>query len=138
MSRMRCFRSIFSLLISVGMPSRFTLKGSIITYPPFGDRNWLWAALNIRKREQYVKGNWPHFLISRRLIFTMDKIPARQRFYIYRQANVGSDIPDHFDVPRRNEPSHQIIDLVVYKILAPYLLFTKAKVLHIHFSLFSK
>lgn len=55
MSRMSCLRSIFSLLISVGIPSRFTLKGSIITYPPFGDRNWLWAALNIRKREHSVK-----------------------------------------------------------------------------------
>jgi hypothetical protein len=59
MSRMSCFSSICSLLISVGVPSRFTLKGSIITYPPFGDRNSLWAALNIRKREQSVKGNWP-------------------------------------------------------------------------------
>ena len=67
MSRMRCFRSIFSLLISVGIPSRFTLKGSIITYPPFGDRNLLWTALNIRKREWYVKENWPRFLISKRL-----------------------------------------------------------------------
>ena len=59
MSRMRRFRSIFSLLISVGIPSRFTLKGSTTTYPPFGDRNSLWTALNIRKRKYYVKGKLP-------------------------------------------------------------------------------
>jgi hypothetical protein len=91
MSRMRCFRSILSLVISVEIPSRFTVKGSMITYPPFGDRNLLWTALNIRKRELHVKGYRLFFLFSKNspvMISIMDEIPARLSLYTYLQTNV--------------------------------------------------